>query len=110
MHPRELFNQAAIAEVQRQVEHLRHDLTYEGAKALPEAAANDVVIEGREVTLTIFRQAGLSMLGDGVLITVQIARHGLGGMVSYHTERGLVFEPQGAPRDATEQELQDSGG
>jgi hypothetical protein len=50
------------------------------------------------------------MLGEGVLVTVQIARHGLGGIVSFHTERGLVFGPHGDPRDATEQELQNSGG
>ena len=110
MHPREAFSQAAIAEVQRHVLRLRHELTYEAAKALPEAVGSDVVIEGREVALTVFRQAGLPMLGDGVLVTVQVARHGLGGIVSFHTERGLVFEPHGDPRDATEQELQNSGG
>jgi hypothetical protein len=91
MHPREAFNQAALAEVQRHVQRLRHELTYEGAKALPEADGTDVVIEGREVALTIFRQTGLPMLGEAVLVTVQIARHALGGMVSFHTERGLVF-------------------
>jgi hypothetical protein len=41
---------------------------------------------------------------------VLIARHVLGGMASFHTERGLVFSPGGAPRDATDQELQNSGG
>ena len=110
MHPREAFKQDALAEVQRHVQRLRNELTYEAAKALPEADGSDVVVEGREVALTIFRQAGLPMLGDGILVTVQISRRALGGMVSFHTERGLVFEPIGAPRDATEQELLDSGG
>lgn len=108
MHPREAFNQAAIAEVQRQLQRLRQELTYEGARALPEADARDVVIGGREVSLTIFRQAGLPILGDGILVTVQIARHALGGVVSFRTERGLVFESHGAPRDATELELRNS--
>jgi hypothetical protein len=110
MHPREAFCQAAVAEVQRHVHRLRHELTYETAKALPEAVASDVVIEGREVTLTVFRQTGLPMLGEGILVTVQVARHGLGGIVSFHIERGLVFEPHGNPRDATALELQNSGG
>ena len=110
MNPREAFSRAAVAEVQRQVQRLRHELTYEAAKELPEAVGCDVVIEGREAALTVFRQAGLPMLGEGVLVTVQIARHGLGGIVSFHTERGLVFGPHGDPRDATEQELRDSGG
>jgi hypothetical protein len=110
MHPREAFNQAALAEVQRHIQRLRNELTYEAAKALPESEGSDVVIEGREVALTIFRQVGLPVLGDNVLVTVQIARHALGGIVSFHTERGLVFGPLGAPRDATQQELLESGG
>jgi hypothetical protein len=110
MEPREVFNQAALDEVQRHVQRLRNTLTYEDAKALPQVDGRGVVIEGREVALTIFRQADLPILGNGVLVTVQIARHALGGAISFHTERGLVFEPQGAPRDATEQELQNSGG
>ena len=39
-----------------------------------------------------------------------VARAGLGGIVSYQMERGLVFSPSAAPREATQVELQNSGG
>jgi hypothetical protein len=66
-------------------------------------------VAGREVQLTIYRQAAVRSLGRQVLVTVQLARHALGGVVSFHIEKGIVFSPEAPARDATEQELLDSG-
>ena len=104
------FNDEALSVVRREVDRLRAELTFSQALALPEAAAKDIVIARREVQLTIFRQTEPHFLKGDVLITVQLARFGLGGIVSYHTERGVVFSPTAAPREATQGELQNSGG
>jgi hypothetical protein len=103
------FNDAAVAVISSEVARLR-ELTFSQALALPEAAGRDIVIAGKEVQLTVFRQTEPHLLKGDVLVTVQVARFGLGGMVSYHTERGLVFSPGTTPREATQVELQSSGG
>ncbi len=104
------FNDEALAVIRSEVDRLRGELTFSQALALPEAEGKDIVVAGKEVQLTIFRQTEPSFLKGDVLVTVQVARFGLGGIVSYHTERGLVFSPSEAPREATQIELQNSGG
>lgn len=59
--------------------------------------------------LTTFRQKDVPAPGQ-VLVTVQIARHGLGGPTTFKVESGLVFSSDGSVRDATDDELVRSGG
>lgn len=106
----ELFKAEAIKEVDARVAQLRTARTFESASALPEAHAEDIVIAGREVQLMIFRQSNVPFLPGQVLVTVQIARHGMGGVLLFQTEKGLVFSADAPARDATIEELQRSGG
>jgi hypothetical protein len=99
------FNEQALRTVQDHVERLRTTLSYADALRLPEATGEDIVVSGREVQLTIFRQIEIESLRGQVLVTVQVARFGLGGTTSYQTEKGLVFSAAAPPRDATEDEL-----
>lgn len=102
------FTDAATAAVLAHIESLRSELSFDQARALPEAAAQDIVVAGKEVQLTVYRQAELPFLSGQVLVAVQLARYGMGGITLFMIERGLVFSPDSAPRDATEQELADS--
>jgi hypothetical protein len=104
------FNDEARAVVRAEVDRLKAELTFSTALALPGAVAKDIVVAGKEVQLTIFRQTEPPFLKGDVLVVVQVARAGLGGIVSYQMERGLVFSPSAAPREATQVELQNSGG
>jgi hypothetical protein len=106
---RQTFNEESLALVRREIERLRGELTFQKAKELPPAEGRDVVIAGREVQLTIFRQSGLAFLDGDVLVTVQVARFGLGGTNTFRLERGLVFSSRAPTRDATENELAESG-
>jgi hypothetical protein len=103
-----VFNDAALAAVQSELDRLGTELTFTQARALPEAQAKDIVVAGKEVQLTIYRQTELGFLNGGVLLTVQLARFGLGGVVAQKIERGLVFSAGAAPRDATEGEILES--
>ena len=76
---------------------------------MPEVEPRDIVIANREAQLAIFRQSDVPLEGH-VLVTVQVARHGLRGVVSFKLERGLVFSPHGSVRDATDHELLGSAG
>lgn len=105
---RQTFNDESLALVQREIERLRGELTFEAARDLPQAEGRDVVVAGKEVQLTIFRQTGLEFLNGSVLVTVQVARFGLGGTNTFRVERALVFSPGVPPRDATESELAES--
>ncbi len=89
---------------------LRDSLSFDDALALPAAESSDIVIQGKEVVLTVFRQADVPSLKDQVLVTVQVSRHTMGGMSTSFRERGLVFSAGAPPRQATEEELRDSGG
>jgi hypothetical protein len=92
--------------IQSRLAELR-SLSYSDVQGLPEARGHDVIIEGRKCSLTTFVQ----ILPSGELLaTVQVAEPRLLGMVSMHMERGLVFGAQGGVRDATAEELQNSGG
>jgi hypothetical protein len=100
----EAFRLGATQQVQAQVDELRGSLDFDGAAALPEIQCRDIVIVGREATLTVFRQLDRPAPGH-VLVTVQVARHSLGGLTALKIEKGVVF-PRGAPaRDATDEEL-----
>jgi hypothetical protein len=105
----EQFREEALALVKVRIESLRATLDFPNAMSLPEAHSEDVVVAGREVQLTVFRQANVPFLAGRVLVTVQVARHSLGGIVQFRVEQGLVFSPDKPPRDATDQELRDSG-
>jgi hypothetical protein len=104
------FKEEALAAVRSEVDRLKAELTYAQALALPEAAGKDIVVAGKEVQLTIFRQTEPPFLKGEVLVTVQLARFGLGGSVSHQTERGIVFSPIEPPREATPVELENTGG
>ena len=103
------FADAVSVAVQEHIDRLRAELTFASARSLREAEGQDIVVAGREVQLTIFRQYDLPILRGQVLITVQIARHSLGGIVAFRHERGLVFSPDAPTRDATAGELSASG-
>ena len=105
MDARAAFNDAALAAVQSEIARLGTELSYLQVCELPEAESRDIVVAGKEVQLTTFRQRAPSSSGGEVLVTIQVARFGLGGIVSYQIERGLIFSPSAAPRDATEREL-----
>ena len=90
------------------LEELRR-LSYNDVVELPRALLEDIVVARKEIQMTIFRQQGLPNLDNAILVTVQLARASLGGIVSYHYERGLVYLTSGEVRDATESELLATG-
>jgi len=105
----EAFTVEAERAVDARIATLRSTLAFETAGALPEAQFEDIVIAGKEVLFTVFRQSNIPFMPGQVLVTVQVARHGLGGVVSFQAEKGLVFSSDAGVRDATTRELQDSG-
>jgi len=80
------------------------------ARSLPEVSASDVVIAQKAASLTVFRYSGRDVPDDHVLVVVLAARPQFFGTASRHLERGLVFTPVRAVRDATATELENSGG
>ena len=73
-------------------------LSFEEAAKIPRAEARDIVVANKEVQMTVFRQNGIPDIEDAVLITVQISRASLGGIVNFQHEQGLVVLPQGGSR------------
>ena len=101
------------ADAMKIIEHRlneRRDLTFEQVSSLPEVSGEDIVIDGTKARVTIFRQSSPYELSGRVLLTVLIARPRWFGMAAHHIERGLVFSPDQPVREATESELQNSGG
>lgn len=84
-------------------------LTYDDATKLPNAVPEDIVIAGKEVQITVFRQSDIEALPGVVLVTLQVVRAGLGGILNYHFERGLVYSATDGVREATESELLATG-
>jgi hypothetical protein len=83
-------------------------LSISEAALLPECSKEEkVIVAGHKCSLTVFSQ---KISGDSVLVVILLARNKVWGMVNYHTERGLVFSPDGVVREATSKELTDSGG
>jgi len=92
--------------LQSRVAELRR-LSHAEVARLPESHGDKVVIDGRKCSLTTF----VHKLPSGeFLATVQVARPRLFGMLSAHTEHGLVFSADGGVRDAVLEELQNTGG
>ncbi len=103
------FSEAALPLVQRRVDELRI-LGYTEACALPEAEGSDLLIEGLKASLTVFRYCNAYRLEEKTLVVVLAGRPTMFGMGAQHVERGLVFSRDGTVRDATDLELQNSGG
>lgn len=103
------YNAEANDIVGRRIEVLRQ-LTFAQAAALPETNGEDVVIAGSKASVTVFRQSSPYQLEGKILVTVLVARETWFGMSAHHTERGLVFSSEQEVREATEIELQNSGG
>lgn len=101
---KELFEQEAEALVGDKLTALKH-LSFDEASSLPRAVPEDIVIAGKEVQLTVFKQTDIEGLPSAVLVTLQVVRAGLGGIVNYQLERGLLYFPRGEIREATESEL-----
>jgi hypothetical protein len=81
--------------------------SFNDVAALPEASGEDVLIGGKKCALTTYMQ---KLSSGELLATVQFASPMLLGLVSRHTERGLIFSPTGVVREATPEELQNTGG
>jgi hypothetical protein len=75
--------------------------------SLPESSSSQVTLDGHACTLTVFAQSEYEF---GYLVTVQLSRPSLLGISSYHNERGLVFGDNGVIREATSDDLFNSGG
>ena len=86
------------------------ELTLDAINRLPGAAAEDIVVAGKEVQLTVFRQQGLPDDPEAVLVTAQVSRASLGGMVTFLLEKGRVFSASGSSRPATDEELAATAG
>ena len=99
------------AAVQDYVENLLkayQKLTYTEVAEFAPAKIEDIVISGKEVQLTIFKQESPPGLPDALLLTAQIVRAALGGIHSFHYEKGLVFGAQQPVREASDEELKAS--
>ena len=105
---KEDFEKEAEALVEDKLKSL-HALSYTDAADLPNAVPEDIVIAGKEVQLTVFKQTEIASLPEAVLITLQVVRAGLGGIINYQLERGLIFFVDGQVREATEGELLATG-
>jgi hypothetical protein len=100
----------ATPEVQQMIEarisQLRRS-SFKEIAALPKAQGEDVMIDGERCALTTYVQ---KLKSDELVATVQIASSTLLGLTSLHTERGLIFSATGSVREATSEELQNTGG
>jgi hypothetical protein len=90
--------------------HALMQLSYEQASALPGTEEVNLLIANEKASLTTFRQANASRLDGEFLVVVLAAKPRHLGLSSTHIERGLVFSIKGPARQATEQELQSTGG
>ena len=92
--------------LQERVASLRR-LTPAEVATRPEANGEKRIIGGYKCTFTVLHQL---LKPNRHLVTVQVARPTRLGMASSHWEQGLVFVEGDEPRDATEEELRDTGG
>ena len=95
--------------VGRRIEALRQ-MTFAQAGVLPETNGEDVTIAGSKASVAVFRQNSPYQLEGKILVTVLVAKETWFGMFAHHIERGLVFSSDQEVREATEIELQNSGG
>ena len=103
------FENEARTTAENKIAELRKH-SFSDVTDLPGAVLDDIVVGNKEVQMTVFKQQGIPALGESILITVQLTRAGLGGVINYQLELGLVFSPDGEVRDATEEELLATGG
>jgi hypothetical protein len=78
-------------------------LTYAQAAQLPETSDENIELCGASTAVTVFRQP--TKRGDGVLVTVQVARRRMLATYRPVYERGLIFTPSAAVREATDAEM-----
>lgn len=81
--------------------------SFNDVAALPEASGEDVLVDGKKCALITYVQ---KLSSGELLATVQFASPMLLGLGSRHSERGLIFSLTGFAREATPEELQDTGG
>ena len=82
-------------------------LSFGEVAALSAADGSEVLVAGRTCSLTTFVQ----QIGAGQLLaTVQLSRSVAAGLMQIVQERGLVFLINGSVREATPDELMNSGG
>ena len=103
------FDAEARALVDEEVSRLRA-LSFQAAGGLPACDGRHVLIGGRDASLTTFRYASPYGLDGAVLVVVLAALPRFFGMTARHIERGLVFSHTDQPREATQTELENSGG
>jgi hypothetical protein len=85
-------------------------LSFAAARELPESDGRDIRIGDQPASLTVFRYVSPFELEGRVLVVVLAALPRLFGMAARHVERGLVFLQELPPREATQTELENSGG
>ena len=88
------------------VEQLRH-LSYDAVCQLPAASGDEVAMAGHTYAVTIYRH---DIAATECLLVVQVASPTLLGLGSSHWEQGVVFRSDGGIQEASERELQESGG
>lgn len=81
--------------------------SFNDVAALPEANGEELLIDGKKCALTTYVQ---NLSSGELLATVQFASPMVLGLGSWHTERGLIFSVRGFVREATPEELQNTGG
>jgi len=82
-------------------------LSYDTARALPAASGEKVAMAGHTYAVTIYRH---DVAATECLLVVQVASPTLLGLGSSHWEQGVVFRSDGGIQEASERELQESGG
>jgi len=86
-------------------------LTYAEAMSLPEVShERELTLGDIKCSATVFAQRNVHNLPGAVLVVALVARARFFGAMQSHTERGLMFLPDGTVREATNRELDDNGG
>lgn len=82
-------------------------LSLEEVHALPEISDQVIKVGKYDWSLTEFVQ---KLPSDEILVVIQASRPSFFGLSSVGTERGVIYSVVGCVRDATAQELIESGG
>jgi hypothetical protein len=103
------YQAQADREIELRISKLRL-LSYREVAELPIEAGEEALLAGAKSSITVFTLRGPYTQSNSLLVAVQVARRGVLGVASYYTERGLIFSPDAPVREATELELQNTGG
>lgn len=103
------FDAEAKTLLDQEIEQLSR-LSFEDAKSLPECEGRDIDFFGHRASLTTFRYVSPYGLDGHVLVVALAALPIWLGMAARHIERGIVFSEGGLVREATQTELENSGG